>query len=405
MGPIDETTGGPVYNTLERTTTSRSPFTDESPEHLALKQTGSLSRDFLIQNSSRDHESLDGDIHYLHTESAIDNPAISISGVSTSVRHFPYDSQPSSGSSSRVTSPPQRGPPSRTVLSATNPIPDYEELNYNYKGNPTDPHFRFSSSGDSVTARKFSPASNSPSVTTGTGPHPASSLEKDDVFANVPNSRSGPMGPMPPISTAYLRNMTSRSSTDNGSASPAVSSRPSEIMDEIRRDSNCSEEPPPYSSRPPSGMTPASSMLDNISYGRVDPAPEDERWYMQASDASLDSNRHDSRRINGRIAEIQPYASIHNSAIPYEPHSIIRQQTEHRSFASTASPRFKVSVEHKRQHIPQPYSEPMLSQSSESGTPQPYSEAVPMRSSVGSLVSHGSFAPPSRNVTNFEITV
>ena len=409
MGPIDETTGGPVYSTLERNLCSpncRSPLTDESPEHLPLQQTGSLSKDFLIQHSSRDCESLDGeDIHYLHTESAT---ATSTSGVRPSVRQFPYDSQPSSGSSSRVTSPPQRGPP-RTVLSATNPMPDYEELNYNYRGSPTDPHVRFSrkeSSSDSVTERKFSLASNSPSLTTGTGPHPASSLE-NDVFSNGPNSRSGPMGPIPPISTAYLRNISSRSSIDNGSASPAVSSRPSEIIDEeieIRRDSNCSEEPPPYSSRPPSGMTPSSSMLDNSAYGRVDPAPihEDERWYI-SSDASLDSNRPDTRRINGRIDDIQPYASIHNSAIPYEPQSIIRQQTEHRSYTSSAS-RFRVPVERKRQHIPQPYSEAMLSQTSESGTPQPYSEAVPMRSSVGSLVSQGSFAP-SRNVTNFEITV
>lgn len=421
VGPTDEITEGPIYSTLNRqniySPTSQPPI-DESPDHLPLQQTGSLSKERLLRHSSGDHESLDGDIHFIQT--AIDAPD------AREGQRFPYDSRPSTGSSGRVVSPPQRGP-SRNVVSATNPIPDYEPLDENYRGSPTNPHFpssRKASSSDSTRDRKFSLAS-SVTTSTGTGSFPPSSASRDDIFSNRSASQSGAMvSQQVPVSTAYLRNINSRSSIDHHSASPVLPLRPSEIVDEEeRRNSNCSEEPPPYTSRPPSlGIAPSNSMLDNSAYGRVDPpAPTaidsegDQHWYIQSSDISLNSNTPGTRNLNGRSSEIVPYASIHNSAIPYEPHTV--RKNEHKNSVSTSSPRFRVSTDDKRHHTPQPYTEATNSQPDritpqpyseavrDGMTPQPYSEAMPTESNIGSLASHSSFGA-SRDMPKFgRITV
>ncbi len=416
VGPTDETTGGPLYSSLNRnicSPTSQPPL-DES---LALKQTGSLSKERLLRHSSGDYESLDGGIHLIQT--AIDNPDINEG------QQFPYDSRPSTGFSSRVISPPQRGP-SRSVISATNPIPDYQQLD---RGSLTNPHpHQFSprkaSSGDSVSDRKFSLA-NSVTTGTGTGTFPPSSVGRDDVFSSGSTSQSGSMvSHQPPVGTAYLRNVNSRLSIDHHSASPIMSSQPSDLIDEEeRRDSNCSEELPPYASLS-LGVAPSTSMLDNSAYGRVDPpgpttvmsSEGDQQWYMQSSDASVNSVRHETRLMNGRSTEITPYASIHNSAIPYEPHSM-RAQNEHKNSVSSASPRFRVSVDNRRQHTPQPqpYTDATSSQPERmtpqpyseavSEGPQPYSEAVAFESSIGSLASQSSFGA-SRDMPKFgRITV
>ena len=387
----------PIYSTLNRpyhpslaTALPPPPPMDDSPNHLSLEPTGSLSRDCLIR---ADHEALDGEIHFIHTETNIDNPAMSVERVGISNR-FPYESQSSSGASSRVTSPPNRP----SVISATNPIPDYEQLDYEYRGSPTDPHFRGSrkaSNPDSMTGRKFSESSASPTVLSTTGPAYAV-LEKDEVFSTSSNSRSGSQITQERMSTASLRNF-SRSSIDPSNASPAASSsigKPQSIAEEDRRGSNCSEEPPPYSSRPSSGITPATSMLDNLNYARVEqPMPidseGDQQWYMHNSDFSLDSakgSKHELRvGTNGRTVEIPPYAMIHNSAIPYTPTSIGTQSVVSNSSAQTprTPPTFRVDESHRRQSTPQPYSEPI-------------------RSSLASITSQGNYGPPREN-TNFEM--
>ena len=423
VAPTDESNGVPVYASLNRNIYSPNsqPPLNESSDHLALRQTGSLSKERLLRHNSGDHEYMDGDIRFIQT--AIDTPN------ANGGRQFPYDSRPSTGLSGRVISPPQTV--SRNVISATNPIAQYETLDYNYRGSPTNPPLQFArrtSSSDNASDRKFSLAS---SVTTGTGTGTlhSSSVGRDDVFLNESGSQPRSfvhVSQQDPVGTAYLRNMNSRSSIDHHSASPAMSSRPSDIIDEEERcNSKCSEEPPPYTSRPPSlGIVPSNSMLDNSAYGRVDPptltaisSEGDQCWYMQSSDASLNSGRHENRHVNhvnGRSTEIVPYASIHNSAIPYEPHTV-RTQNEHKNSVSSASPRFRVSAEDHRHPLPQPqpYTEAINSQPgsttpqpySEGMAPQPYSEAVSIESNMNSLASQGSFGA-SRNMPKFgRITV
>ena len=93
------------------------------------------------------------------------------------------------------------------------------------------------------------------------------------------------------------------------------------------RESNCSEAPPPYTSRPSSEAVPNSdsadsSMMDNAAYGGI--GNQQRPWY-QASDFSLDSSAPstispppNTTKMTGE--SIQPYAMIHNEHIPYPSH-------------------------------------------------------------------------------------
>ena len=383
VAPSGQPSGDSVYQTLHHQygPPKRKPtysMGDTSPTS-PLEPVGSQSRDRLL---SGDRESFDGDIRYIHTGMEMDTAMMSNGNVERVAifegKRFPCGSESSSGASSRVTSPPQRA--MKTVVSATNPFPDYEELG---EGSPHFPVSRQISGIESVNGRKFSEGSNSPSMLTSTRPYAV--LERDDVFSPNSNSKPGSVvtqGTTSTQGTASLRNF-SRSSFDapsSGSPAASVASRPSQasgmISEEPRRASDCSEGLPPYSSRPSSELTPSTSMLDNSAYGRVNPTPGDSQgdhhehqWYMN-SDLSLDSksSRHGP---NGRTV-IPPYAMIQNSAIPYEPTSIT-QQTDTSSYSGQAHqtpPTFRVDT---RKH----------------STPQPYSE--PVRSSLGSIASQSSF--------------
>ena len=402
MAPSNQPCEDSHYQTLHHLygPTKRQPtysVGDTSPS-LPLEPVGSQSRDHLLGG---ERESLDGDIRYIHTGIEIETGMMSTGNVESvgifEGKRFPYSSGSSSGASSRVTSPPQRS--SKTVVSAVNPIPDYEQLD---EGSLNSPHFfpasRQTSGIESVNGRKFSEGSNSPSMLTSTtGPYAV--LEQDEVFSPNSTSKSGSVvtqgtsssqGTSSIQGTASLRNF-SRSSFDapsNGSPAVSVASRPSQasgvIVEEPRRASDCSEGPPPYSSRPPSELTPSTSMLDNSAYGRVNPTPGepqgDHQWYMNNSDFSQDS-KNSRLGINGRTV-IPPYAMIHNSAIPYESTSIT-QQTDTSSYSAQTNqtpPTFRVDT---RKH----------------STPQPYSE--PVRASMGSIASQSSF----NNVPKFETFV
>ena len=156
------------------------------------------------------------------------------------------------------------------------------------------------------------------------------------------------------------------------------------------RESNCSEPPPPYSSRPSSEAvmltdSADSSMADNGTYGRVD--HQQRPWY-QASDMSLDSNAQSNvhptpspspmKPASGR--NIEPYAMIHNEQISY---------TQKKSSNSTVNESNARNVnQSNNQQRPGFQTKPQA---------QPYAE--PVRSSAASL-SHA-----QENSTFFEVVV
>ena len=171
--------------------------------------------------------------------------------------------------------------------------------------------------------------------------------------------------------------MTQFQSVDHVASRPRVAGR----------ESNCSEAPPPYTSRPSSEAVPNSdsadsSMMDNAAYGEHQHRP----WY-QASDFSLDSSAPSTisptpNTMNKTGEPIQPYAMIHNEHIPYPTHKT--SSTKLNNESNTVITRRSSNNQQKPAFQVQP---PV----------QPYAE--PIRSSVASL-GHAQDSP-----TFFEVVV
>ena len=118
------------------------------------------------------------------------------------------------------------------------------------------------------------------------------------------------------------------------------------------RESNCSETPPPYTSRRSSeavshAESGGSEMIDNAAYGGIN--QEQRPWYY-TSDSSLGSSILQTAP-NAR-EQIQPYAMIHNEHIPYPSHKA--SDTNLNEFRSNNRPRPEFQV----QTPVQPYAEP-----------------------------------------------
>ena len=390
VGPVNDGQGSPMYASLERTYNPNNatmfpapPLPPNNlngplPVRIHHEPRRSISRDKLLSP-----ESTDG-VHVMNTD--IDNPTPSTGNMDSVGISFV-----SSSSSSRA-----RGP----VISATNPIPDYEQLDHNYRGSPTNPPTRMSrmsSFGESSTSRKFSSGDGSPlSPNSLAGGGSYSILEKEEMMSNSSNPRSSISSlPQGRASGSSVRNF-SRTSLDPQSASPVGSNNFSSIVklpelpptppaeEDNSHGSNCSEEPPPYSSRPPSELTPAQSMQECNAYSGFGASSEQGRqWYLNNSDFSLDSekSRQDLRGSNGRT-EIVPYAMIHNSAIPYTvPIEPVQTRPGSGVPPPTRAPLFQIT--NRRESTPQPYSEPVL------------------RSSMASITTEGSYTD-SRESPNFQ---
>ena len=159
------------------------------------------------------------------------------------------------------------------------------------------------------------------------------------------------------------------------------------------RESNCSEAPPPYTSRPSSEAVPNSdsadsSMMDNAAYGRIGDG-QNRAWY-QASDFSLDSSLPSTMspapNTTSMAGEhhIQPYAMIHNEHIPYPTNMTSTKKLNNESSAIIT----RRSSNNSQQQKPAFQVQPPV---------QPYAE--PIRSSVASL-GHAQDSP-----TFFEVVV
>lgn len=170
-----------------------------------------------------------------------------------------------------------------------------------------------------------------------------------------------------------------------------MSSRPTRVPG---RESNCSEAPPPYTSRPSSEAVPNSdsadsSMMDNAAYGESHHRP----WY-QASDFSLDSSLPStmSPASNNSTGEhIQPYAMIPNEHIPYPTHHKTSTTKLNNNESSAIIIRRSSNNSNQQQQQKQKatfQTQPPV---------QPYAE--PIRSSVASL-GHAQDSP-----TFFEVVV
>lgn len=370
VGPTNESINSPMYASLDRSY-SRSngmrgnlPPPPEEPIHLVTRR--SASRDHLISP-----ESADG-VRIMNTD--IDYPAYITEGVGV-----PFVAS--------TTNPSTRGVP----MSATNPIPDYEQLDHSYKGYPSNRQVpRKTSCGENSLARKFSSGGVSPTS-------PLSSLPGSppkSVF-NSSHPRS-PTNPCPSgyASSSSMRNFSRSSSntqtaSSNSSTNPHPSVGKSSVIEEMSHQSDCSEEPPPYTSRPsstsvPPSLTPYPSMLDNSAYNDIavaSPTPvveqEDEnQWYLtNNSDMSLNTGIHPT--ANSR-AQIAPYAMVHNSDIPY---TVPTEQLPAEP-VGRRGPLFQIS---NRKRTPQPYSEPI-------------------RSSTGSITTQGSFTDTKEGM-NFQTVV
>ena len=174
--------------------------------------------------------------------------------------------------------------------------------------------------------------------------------------------------------------MTQFQSVDHVASHPRVAGR----------ESNCSEPPPPYTSRPSSEAvlnsdSADSSMMDNAAYGGF--GDNQHRPWYQASDFSLDSSAPSTMspapNTTSMAGEhIQPYAMIHNEHIPYPTNKT--SSTKLKNESSAVIMRRSSNNQQKPAFQVQP---PV----------QPYAE--PIRSSVASL-SHAQDSP-----TFFEVVV
>ena len=148
------------------------------------------------------------------------------------------------------------------------------------------------------------------------------------------------------------------------------------------RESNCSEAPPPYTSRPSSETVPNddsadSSMIDNATYGGID--NQQRPWY-QASDFSLDSSAPSTISPTPNTANmpgvernvIQPYAMIHNEHIPYSSHkaSGIKLNDESSTVIMRRSSNNQQKQMPEFQAPVQPYAEPIRSSDASLGHAQ-----------------------------------
>lgn len=188
-----------------------------------------------------------------------------------------------------------------------------------------------------------------------------------------------------PTSTSSIAKMPLPPSSDRGS--PTITSP---------RDSSCSEAPPPYSSigLAPSNMTVdsigASSMLENTAYERVNSGAEGEgsgdlrEWYHNDSDLSINQtsrmegytrSSHQHLPQRGSRPDIQPYATIHNSAIPliHTSGGTTTTTTQARTSGGGGGgshgdgyARLHTNGMQRNVNRPQPYAEPVIKSSSDS---------------------------------------
>ena len=207
----------------------------------------------------------------------------------------------------------------------------------------------------------------------------ATSLQQTHRVGGGSHSPSGSTGSSSPHMMKQTL-MTQFQSVDHMASRPRVPGR----------ESNCSEAPPPYTSRPSSEAvlnsdSADSSMMDNAAYGGI--GDNQHRPWYQASDFSLDSSGPPTispapNTVNKTGEPIQPYAMIHNEHIPYPTH--ITSSTKLNNESSAVITRRSSNNQQKPAFQGQP---PV----------QPYAE--PIRSSVASL-GHAQGSP-----TFFEVVV
>ena len=289
------------------------------------------------------------------------------------------------------------------VISATNPWNDYEQLD---RDDTFSPPNSASSCGDSPTTpgkahgrlqnvgsfgKRQSPRSLRQPITTtyvsssvpfGVNlPHNEGSaifavVEEDDT--NETNSSPHEIlndRPQLNTETALSLQQTHRIGGGGSNHSPSVStgssphimkqalmmqfqSAESMTQQQRSRESDCSEPPPPYTSRPSSeavvlGDSADSSVADKAAHGGVD--HQRRPWY-QASNASLDSNTSSPSPTRTPGGHIEPYAMIHNEHILC---------TENNSRRSNTLDDKRLNSQHKsgfqmKQQV-QPYAEPVRS--------------------------------------------
>lgn len=158
-------------------------------------------------------------------------------------------------------------------------------------------------------------------------------------------------------------------SVSTGSSSPHVmkqalmmqfQSAESVTQQQRSRESDCSEPPPPYTSRPSSE---AVVLADSADSAVADKAAQHQRrpWY-QASNASLDSNTPSPSPTRTPGGHIEPYAMIHNEHIPYTQNSSRRPNVlDDKRLNSQQKGGFQT-----KQQV-QPYAEPVRSSNANLG--------------------------------------
>ena len=210
----------------------------------------------------------------------------------------------------------------------------------------------------------------------------ATSLQQTHRVSGGGHSPTGSTGSSSPH-TMKQKLMTQFQSVDHMPSRPRVAGR----------ESNCSEAPPPYTSRPSSEAvlnsdSADSSMMDNAAYVGVGDT-QHRPWY-QASDFSLDSSNPSTMspappNTTSMAGEhIQPYAMIQNEHIPYPTHKTSSTKLNNESSALI----MRRSSNNQQQGKPAFQVQPPV---------QPYAE--PIRSSVASL-GHAQDSP-----TFFEVVV
>ncbi len=153
-------------------------------------------------------------------------------------------------------------------------------------------------------------------------------------YVNLPVLDERTNSPGPPTSQHRSHRGATHADGTGSSYSSIVKLAPAPFSPS--RESGMSEDLPPYSSRPPS--------LQNI-----------RPWYEAESDFSIDRS---SRRSGYAPSDVQPYATIHNSAIPLGSSSSVasRPQLPPSRPPTAASMAVPLSTDSRR---PQPYATPI----------------------------------------------